>query len=61
MFELYLILMSLTTLLLYSLPISNYQDKYLFFLYKSSFSTYKLLNNNIIYQYINNYLCIFSL
>ncbi len=49
MFEFYLILLSSTTLLLYSLPISNYQDKYLFFLYKSSFSTYKLLNNNIIY------------
>ena len=36
-------------LLLYSLPISNYQDKYSFFLYKSSFNTYKVLKNNIIY------------
>ena len=49
MFDSYLILMSSTTLLLYFLPISNYQDMYLFFLYKSSFNTYKVLKNNIIY------------
>lgn len=49
MFEFYLILMSPNTLLLYSLPISNYQDMYSLFLYKSSFCTYKVLKNNIIY------------
>lgn len=49
MFELYLILMSPNTLLLYSLSISNYQDMYSLFLYKFSFNTYKVLKNNIIY------------